>query len=112
VAEKGTEEVGHEEEERKGEEGAPTGGPWLSERGREKRKDARAARLGQGGCRAVGKREKRKEEKWAARARKQAQEGGGGEGQAGLRAGLADFSFSLSFSSFLFQTNSILFEFK
>jgi hypothetical protein len=51
----------------------------------------------------------RKEEKWAALEKKQAQEGGG---QAGLRAGLADFSFSLSFCSFLFQTNSILFEFK
>jgi hypothetical protein len=36
--EKGTEEVGREEEERKGKEGAPTGGPWLSERGREKKR--------------------------------------------------------------------------
>jgi hypothetical protein len=102
VVEKGTEEVGREEEERKGKEGAPTGRPWLSERGREKKKDARAARLGQGGCRATGKREKRKEEKWAARERKQAQEGGGGEGQAGLRLGWLLFSFSFPFSvSFL-----------
>jgi hypothetical protein len=34
----GTEEVGREEEERKGKEGAPTGGPWLLERGREKKR--------------------------------------------------------------------------
>jgi hypothetical protein len=88
------------------------GGADMRDRATRERGSAQAADLGQGDCWAAGKREKRKEKKWAAQEKKQAQEGGGGEGQAGLRAGLADFSFYLSFSSFLFQTNSILFEFK
>jgi hypothetical protein len=88
----------------------------------ERREEARLGlalrELGRGGCWATGRREKRERGKWAARGRKPAQEEGGRDGlrvrREGKRDGLpgwADF-FSLISFSFLFQTNSILFEFK